>query len=84
VSLDHLDRQGTVGNDRVVVLVTAGAYDTALTARARASMTTIYTVGLGASVNTALLQDIAAQTGGTYCPVAQAAGLVRPGRLSRR
>ncbi|WP_158374533.1 VWA domain-containing protein [Cellulosimicrobium cellulans] len=68
VSLNELDRGGEPDRDRVIVLLTdgVGTYDPALTTRAVESGTTIYTVGLGRSVDEALLQAIADATGGRF------------------
>ena len=60
VALDELDRLGTPDRGRVVVLLTDGDgfYDHALTDRAAASGTVVYTVGLGSGVRPALLESI--------------------------
>ncbi|GAA5147614.1 hypothetical protein GCM10023340_20290 [Nocardioides marinquilinus] len=72
-SLGELDAQSD-GRGRVVVLLTDGDgdYDEALTERAVATRTTIYTVGLGSGVNTTLLDDIATSTGGKFFYVGDA------------
>jgi hypothetical protein len=77
-ALDELDRLGTPDRARVVVLLTdgEGSYDLGLTTRAAASGTVVYTVGLGSSVNSGLLQSIADGTGGKYYQVASANDLV--------
>jgi hypothetical protein len=53
-----------------------GLYDHALTKRAAASGTVVYTVGLGSGVRPALLQSIADGTGGKYYQVGDAGDLV--------
>ncbi len=75
--LNELDARGIAGHQRVIVLLTdgEGAYNTSLTQRAIASGTTIYTVGLGASVDVALLDSIATATGGKFFHVASASEL---------
>ncbi|WP_156366517.1 VWA domain-containing protein [Microbacterium sp. No. 7] len=75
--LEELDANGDPAHARIVVLLTDGdgSYDPSLTARAADSDTTIYTVGLGSSVNERLLEEIATQTGGKYFFVANADGL---------
>ncbi|MFB2556773.1 VWA domain-containing protein [Herbiconiux liangxiaofengii] len=75
--LDELDANAASDDGRVVVLLTDGDgyYDEALTQRATASKTTVYTVGLGSSTNTALLQGIADATGGKFFLVENADGL---------
>lgn len=77
-ALDQLDRLGAPDRDRVVLLLTDGKgyYDPALTSRAAASGTTVYTVGLGYSVDHALLESIAKATGGKYYRVKRADDLV--------
>ncbi len=77
-ALDQLDSLGEPGRGRVVVLLTDGEgyYDQALTTRAASSGTRIYTVGLGSSVNSPLLDSIATGTGGRYHQVQNAADLV--------
>lgn len=53
-----------------------GNYDPALTQRAAASKTVVYTVGLGSATNLALLDGIATATGGKFFLVADAADLL--------
>lgn len=59
---------------RTVILLTdgEGPYSTSLTTRAASMGVRIYTVGLGSSVSTSLLTDIAQQTGGEYFAAADA------------
>jgi von Willebrand factor type A domain/Bacterial TSP3 repeat/RTX calcium-binding nonapeptide repeat (4 copies) len=75
--LNELDANGVAGDQRIVVVLTdgEGPYNTSLTQRAIASHTTIYTVGLGSSVDEALLGSIATATGGKFFQVVDAAGL---------
>jgi hypothetical protein len=67
------------GDDRIKaeILLTDGDgyYDPALTQQAIDHDITIYTIGLGTSVNSALLEGIATATGGQYFAVAQASDL---------
>jgi von Willebrand factor type A domain/Bacterial TSP3 repeat len=62
---------------RMMIMLTDGfgSYDPALTEQAKAAGIAIYTIGLGASVDDALLQSIADGTGGKYNKVATAADL---------
>jgi hypothetical protein len=60
---------------QIVLTDGEGSYDPALTTQAKDNGITIYTIGLGASVDAALLQGIATATGGQYFGVAQAADL---------
>ena len=59
---------------RTVILLTdgEGPYSTRLTTRAKDMGVRVYTVGLGSSVSTSLLTDIAQQTGGEYFAAADA------------
>lgn len=74
-TLDQLPADPTRG--RVAVLLTdgLGPYDSSLTTRAKDAGVVVYTVGLGSSVDAALLQSIADGTGGKYFYVDQADGL---------
>ena len=63
---------------QIVLTDGEGAYSAALTQQAKDNGITIYTIGLGTSVDTALLQGIATATGGQYFGVAQAAVCQRP------
>lgn len=76
-SLDELNTDPDASKGRVIVLLTDGdgSYSEDLTAEAAASKTTIYTVGLGASTNQALLDRIATTTGGKFFLVENADGL---------
>lgn len=76
-ALDELDAQGSPARGRVIVLLTDGdgSYDPALTDRAVASKTPIYTIGLGSGTNQALLDQIATATGGKYYQVTAAGDL---------
>ncbi|MGV8973603.1 MAG: VWA domain-containing protein [Rhodoglobus sp.] len=62
---------------RMMILLTdgVGSYSTSLTTQAAAAGITIYTIGLGTSVDSALLSAIATGTGGTYTNVRTAAEL---------
>lgn len=77
-ALDQLDTSGEQDRGRVVLLLTdgQGSYDPALTTRAADSGTVVYTVGLGSSVDGALLDSIATATGGRYYQVEDADELV--------
>lgn len=76
--LDELDAHGLPGHDRLIVVLTdgEGPYTTSLTQRAIASDTTIYTVGLGTSIDVGLLTGIAEATGGKFFRAAAADDLV--------
>ena len=65
---------GDPARARIMILLTDGdgSYDLALTDAAKAAGITIYTIGLGAGVDNALLTSIAKGTGGTYTNVATA------------
>jgi Mg-chelatase subunit ChlD len=77
-ALDVL-RAAPDGDDRarMVIMLTdgQGSYDASLTAAAKNLNVTVYTIGLGSSVDHALLQSIANGTGGQYHHVASAAEL---------
>jgi von Willebrand factor type A domain/Bacterial TSP3 repeat len=75
--LNQLTSSGT--RTKVMVLLTDGdgSYSSTLTARANNEKVTIFTIGLGSGVNTALLNGIAAGTGGKYFSVADASGLTQ-------
>lgn len=62
---------------KVQILLTdgQGSYDPRLTQQAKDAGITIYTIGLGSSVDSTLLGQIAAGTGGMYFPVSAADGL---------
>ncbi|WAM32642.1 VWA domain-containing protein [Caldicellulosiruptor naganoensis] len=62
---------------KVIILLTDGEgyYDGNLTVQAKENNITIYTIGLGTSVDENLLKNIAAQTGGMYFPVSSASQL---------
>ncbi|MFC5381655.1 VWA domain-containing protein [Aquipuribacter nitratireducens] len=62
---------------KIMILLTdgVGSYSSSLTARAAEERVTVYTVGLGSFVDSALLQRIADETGGAYYPVATAEDL---------
>jgi Mg-chelatase subunit ChlD len=76
-ALDALDAAASPSPLRSVILLTdgEGAYDSALSERARSSRVSINTIGLGAGPDEALLRRIAADTGGNYLQVASAAEL---------
>ncbi|MEV4706224.1 VWA domain-containing protein [Actinoplanes sp. NPDC049316] len=74
---DLLLANGDPKRARIAILLTDGEgyYDQSLTDRARINDISIYTIGLGYSVDTALLSSIANRTGGKYYNVATAADL---------
>ncbi|TIC87462.1 VWA domain-containing protein [Nocardioides sp. GY 10113] len=63
-----LINNGDPARARMAILLTdgEGSYSSSLTEQARTAGIAIYTIGLGASVDSALLSDIATQTGGKY------------------
>jgi len=65
-------------NSPLVILLTDGdgSYDTSLTNKAKNLGIRIYTIGLGSGVNTSLLSNIAAGTGGVYYQIASAGDLL--------
>lgn len=75
--LNILAGNGDPARARLMILLTdgVGAYSPSLTTQAKAAGIAIYTIGLGAGVDDALLQSIASGTGGTYTKVANAADL---------
>lgn len=80
-SVDYFANQGVTGGNRVVVLLTDGL-DTSssnspsdVISAATSSGVRVYTVGLGSSLDSADLIDIASQTGGTYGQVVDPADL---------
>jgi hypothetical protein len=77
VGLDSLATNTEPTRAQVMILLTdgQGAYDPGLTDRAGNSHVTIFTVGLGPSVDDALLRAIATGTGGSYHAVADASDL---------
>ncbi|PPK98191.1 secreted protein with Ig-like and vWFA domain [Kineococcus xinjiangensis] len=77
VALRELAAKDLDGRAQIVILLTdgEGAYSQALTEQAVAQSVVVYTIGLGSSVDTALLEGIAQRTGGRYYPVATAADL---------
>ncbi|MFT3945149.1 MAG: VWA domain-containing protein [Ancrocorticia sp.] len=76
-SLNELDTDTDQARGRIIVLLTdgEGSYDPGLTQRAMDSDTTIYTVGLGDSVDVNLLSGIADSTGGKFYLVKDASEL---------
>ena len=68
---------GDPSRARMMILLTdgEGSYSSSLTTQARNAGITIYTIGLGTSVDHALLAGIASGTGGTYTNVRTAAEL---------
>lgn len=68
---------GDPARARMMILLTdgEGSYSPSLTTQAAAAGITIYTIGLGTSVDHALLSAIASGTGGTYTNVRTAAEL---------
>lgn len=79
VSVANQELMNRSSEDRVraEILLTDGdgPYDPALTQEAIDNDITIYTIGLGTAVNSALLEGIATATGGQYFAVAQASDL---------
>jgi hypothetical protein len=73
-----LTADAPAGRPRVMVLMTdgVGAYDQALTQRAKDAGIVIFTVSLGSDIDRALLQGIANGTGGEYFAAASADDLV--------
>lgn len=71
---DLLINNGDPTRARMAILLTDGEgyYDPALTQQAMTHGITVYTIGLGANVDQALLQTIATQTGGKYHQVSTA------------
>lgn len=69
--LDTLDADAQDGRGRMMILLTdgVGSYNHSLTTRAATGDIRIYVIGLGSSVDAALLQSIAAGTQGQYYPV---------------
>lgn len=76
-ALDELATNGNASHNKHIVLLTDGEgdYDHSLTDRAIAEKTSIYTVGLGSSIDSSLLEDIASKTGGEFYWVASASEL---------
>lgn len=74
---DLLIHNGDPTRARMAILLTDGEgyYDPRLTEQAKANGIAIYTIGLGSSVDGALLSGIATETGGKYHQVASAEGL---------
>ena len=79
-ALNEFDRNGRPGVRRIIILLTdgednvrppAGGYD-AILARAREMGVTIYTIGLGHSLDERLLVNIAHSTGGIYFHASEA------------
>ncbi|WP_199731966.1 VWA domain-containing protein [Cellulomonas triticagri] len=77
VSLNELDTRAADTHQRTIVLLTDGdgTYSTTYTTRAVDSGTVVYTVGLGAATNEALLDRIATATGGKFYLVENASDL---------
>lgn len=77
VGLTELSRATDPVRAQLMILLTdgEGSYNSALTAQAGAAGVTIYTIGLGSSVDENLLRTIARETGGTYRQVTQASDL---------
>lgn len=77
LSLDHLDASGDPDHIPIVILLTdgQGSYSHSLTQRAADAGVTIFTIGLGTSVDGTLLRAIADGTGGQYFNVANASDL---------
>ncbi len=77
IANNELITRGNPDHLKAQILLTdgVGSYSHTLTEQAKAADITIYTIGLGYDVDTALLQNIAAGTGGMYFPVSSADGL---------
>lgn len=75
--LAELTRSTDTTRGRVMILLTdgQGSYNPTLTAQAGAAGVTVYTIGLGNSVDESLLRTIARETGGTYNQVDEASDL---------
>jgi hypothetical protein len=75
--LAELARTSDPERAQIMILLTdgIGSYNQSLTAQAGAAGVTIYTIGLGTSIDRPLLQSIADQTGGTFTQVDDAADL---------
>lgn len=73
----ELINRGDPSHARAMILLTdgIGSYNPALTQQAIDNNIRIFTIGLGAGVDTALLSNIATATGGQYFPVARAEDL---------
>ncbi|HJH28743.1 MAG TPA: VWA domain-containing protein, partial [Methanosarcinaceae archaeon] len=71
---NHLISSGDPEHGRMMILLTdgQGSYNSYYTQQAAANNITIYTIGLGSSVDSGLLTGIATATGGQYYPVASA------------
>jgi Mg-chelatase subunit ChlD len=76
-SNNELINKGDPDHLKVTILLTDGEgyYDHHLTQQAKDAGITIYTIGLGYSVDERLLRSIAEQTGGAYYPVSSAQDL---------
>ena len=77
VALTHHLVFGRATSSQIIILLTdgQGSYDRNLTTSAADNDVAIFTIGLGAGVDDALLQGIADGTGGRYFPVQEASGL---------
>jgi len=77
MQLKQLISRSSEDRIKVIILLTYGEgyYDNNLTTEAKNNGITIYTIGLGTSVDENLLRDIATQTGGMYFPVSSASQL---------
>lgn len=77
ISNTELINKGNPGHLKVTILLTDGEgyYDHNLTKQAKDAGITIYTIGLGSSVDENLLRSIAEGTGGAYYPVSSAKDL---------
>ncbi len=74
IANNELIKNGANEHLKFEILLTdgEGSYNNSLTTQAIDNDITIYTIGLGSSVNDTLLKDIANQTGGMYFPVSSA------------
>lgn len=74
VANSHLINSGDPEHAWMVILLTdgQGSYNSYYTQQAVANNITVYTIGLGSSVDTALLTSIATATGGQYFSVSSA------------
>lgn len=81
VALDELLSHPSEGRDRVLLFLTDGmdsfgGVDPTILKTAVGAEIPIHTVGLGADIDPAVLQDIADRTGGSYYPVEHAGDLI--------
>jgi hypothetical protein len=75
--IEELARNRVEGRRQFLIFLTDGEghYDPSSAQRARLAGIAIYTIGLGSEINPAILEGIAAETGGSYYPVEDASWL---------